>query len=384
MQARAVAGRASTNDLKETLRMKFLRPSGAGLLPAAVALSLLTGLHAGAQAADAGLAYVSNQAGELSVIDLATMEVTGEFSSPGKEPRGLGVTADGKLLITANRADGNISVIDRTSGKLIKTIAIGKNPEFVRTRGQMAFVSFEPSSDGKPPPKPGTPEAVAAEKAKDDDDDKEPAYIAVVDLKQGKVLRKIKGGLETEGIEFSADGKHILVTNEEDDNVTVHNIASGKLVKTIDLKAYGDRPRGIKRAPDGKSYVTTIEHGNTLVVIDDKYKAVKSVPTGDTPYGLAFDRSGERLFVANSKSKTLQVYNAKTYETIKTIPTGERCWHFSFTPDDKQILLACGRSNEVVVIDAATLEPTKRIADKKLPWGIVTYPKSVGSLDWPE
>jgi hypothetical protein len=26
----------------------------------------------------------------------------------------------------------------------------------------------------------------------------------------------------------------------------------------------------------------------------------------------------------------------------------------------------------------------KRIPDKKLPWGIVTYPKSVGSLDWPE
>jgi hypothetical protein len=26
----------------------------------------------------------------------------------------------------------------------------------------------------------------------------------------------------------------------------------------------------------------------------------------------------------------------------------------------------------------------KTIEDKKLPWGIVTYPKSVGSLDWPQ
>ncbi|MBN9203234.1 amine dehydrogenase large subunit [Methylibium petroleiphilum] len=364
--------------------MKFHRPRGATLLPA-FAISLVVGLQAApAQAAgEAGLAYVSNQNGELSVIDLATMEVTKEFSSPGKEPRGLGVTADGKLLVTANRADGNISVIDRETGKLLSTVVIGKNPEFVRTRGHMAFVSFEPASDGKPPPKPGSPEAMAAEKAKDDDDES-PAYVAVVDLKAGKVLRRIRGGLETEGIEFSADGKHILVTNEEDDNITVHNIATGKKIKTVDVKPYGDRPRGIKRAPDGKSYVATIEHGNTLVVMDGKYKVVKSVPTGDTPYGLAFDRSGERLFVANAKSKTLQVYNAKTYETIKTIPTGERCWHFTFTPDDKQLLIACGRSNEVVVIDATTLEPTKRIADKKLPWGIVTYPKSVGSLDWPE
>lgn len=336
-----------------------------------------------AQAAPGGQAYISNQAGNISVVDLATLEVTGEIDAFGKEPRGIGVTADGKWLITANRSDGNISVIDRTTGKLLKNIVIGKNPEFVRTRGHFAFVSFEPSSTGGPPPKPGSPEAMAAEKAKDDDDES-PAYIAVVDLNAGKVLRRIRGGMETEGIEFSADGKHILVTNEADDNITVHNIASGKKVKTIDVKPYGDRPRGIKRAPDGKSYVATIEHGNTLVVIDAKYNVVKSVPTGDTPYGLAFDRSGERLFVANSKSKNLQVYNAKTYETVQTVPTGERCWHFSFTPDDSQILVACGRSNEVVVIDAKTLEPVKHIDDKKLPWGLVTYPKAFGSLDQPE
>lgn len=338
---------------------------------------------ASAQAAPGGQAYVSNQAGNVSVIDLATLEVTGEIDAYGKEPRGLGVTADGKWLITANRSDANISVIDRVTGKLVKNIAIGKNPEFVRTRGPLAFVSFEPASVGGPPPKPGSPEEKAMQEKKGDDN-AGPAYIAVVDLKAGKVLRRIKGGLETEGIEFSADGKHILVTNEEDDNITVHHIASGKKVKTIDVKPYGDRPRGIKRAPDGKSYVATIEHGNTLVVIDAKFNVVKSVPTGDTPYGLAFDRSGERLFVANSKSKNLQVYNAKTYETIQTVPTGDRCWHFSFTPDDRQILVACGRSNEVVVIDSTTLEVVKRIDDKKLPWGLVTYPKSFGSLDQPE
>jgi YVTN family beta-propeller protein len=37
----------------------------------------------------------------------------------------------------------------------------------------------------------------------------------------------------------------------------------------------------------------------------------------------------------------------------------------------------------VVVIDAGTLEVTKRIANKGLPWGIVTYPKAYGSLDQP-
>jgi YVTN family beta-propeller protein len=201
---------------------------------------------------------------------------------------------------------------------------------------------------------------------------------------RGKVLRTVLGGLETEGIEFSTDGKHILITNEAANSVTVHRIKDGKLVKTVDTAPYGTRPRGIKRAPDGKSYVATIEHGNAFVVLDGAYNVVKSVPTGEFPYGASFDRKGERLFIAAAKAKVLQVFDAKTYEPIKSVPTGDRCWHFSFTPDDSQILVACGRSNEVVVIDAKTLEPVKRIDDKKLPWGLVTYPKAFGSLDQPE
>ncbi|HEY6896433.1 MAG TPA: hypothetical protein VI279_04170, partial [Rhodocyclaceae bacterium] len=105
--------------------------------------------------------------------------------------------------------------------------------------------------------------------------------------------------------------------------------------------------------------------------------------TAKTPYGVAFDRSGARIFVAANKDKLLQVFDAKSFEKIKDIPTGERCWHFSFTPDDKQILVACGKSKEVVVIDADTLEVTTRIGDMGMPWGIVTYPKAMGSIDRP-
>lgn len=335
----------------------------------------------------AGLAYVSNQEGEISVIDLATLETVGGIPPGASSPRGIGISEDGAYLITANREEGNVSIIERQTGKLARQVPIGENPEFVRVRGAYAFVSYEPESEGGPPPKPGSPEALALEKkraeAREKDDDDERAQIAVVDIAQGTVARRIMGGMETEGIEFSADGKNILITNEADDTITVHEIETGKLVKSIDTKPHGPRPRGIKMAPDGKSYVATLEHGNKLLVLDEKFDPVKTVPTGNVPYGVAFDRKGERLFVALAHGKALQVFDAKTLAPIKEVPTGTRCWHFTFTPDDKQILVACGRSNEVVVIDAATLTEVKRIEDKKLPWGIVTWPKSVGSLDVP-
>lgn len=345
-------------------------------------LGLLTITGCGAGDTPAGLAYVSNQDDDVSVIDLATMTTVGKIATGAAGPRGIGISEDGKLLVTANRDAGNVSVIERSSGKLLRQVQIGENPEFVRVRGALAFVSFEPESKGGPPPKPGSPEALELEKQREQEGTV-PAQVAVVDLEQGKVLRNIVGGVETEGIEFSTDGQHILITNEADDTISVHDIASGKMIKSIETTKYGARPRGIKRAPDGKSYLATLEFGNKVLVLDARFEPVKTFPTGEVPYGIAFDRKGERLFVALARGKALQVFDAKTYTEIKRVPTGERCWHFSFTPDDSQILVACGRSHEVVVIDAAKLEVSKRITGKALPWGVVTWPRSVGSLDAP-
>jgi DNA-binding beta-propeller fold protein YncE len=275
-----------------------------------------------------------------------------------------------------------LSIIDRASGALRKRVPIGKNPEFVRIRGDFAFVSFEPAAVGGPPPAPGS-EAAAALAKEREDDDAEPARIAVIDLQQGKVVREIVGGMETEGIEFSADGKRLLITNEADDNVSVHDIASGKLLRRISTKKYGSRPRGIKVAPDGKSYGVTLEYGNKLLILDTAFKVKKVIPTGDTPYGLAFDRAGKRILVALAKGGAIQVFDAKTFTEIGRGTTGKRCWHFTFTPNDQQILVACGKSNEVVVLDANSLQEVKRYPDFKTPWGVITWPKSVGSLDQP-
>lgn len=347
-------------------------------LVVAASVSMTIGMTA--NAADRGKAYVSNQNGGVSVIDLNTLKSIGNIDVKADGPRGLGVSDDGKLLVVATRDNGSVSVIDTATNEVINQIKVGQNPEFVRIKGDYAFVSYEPSAKGGPPPVPGSAEALAAEK-EDDDDDKEPARIGIIDLKLGKKIREITGGPETEGIEFSKDGKQLVITNEADNTVTVHNIKTGKLLKTIKTQKYGDRPRGIKVSPDGKTYLATLEYGNKFMVMNKNFKVLRTVDTGATPYGIAYDRKGERIFVAANKAKTLEVYNAKTYEKIKDIPTGNRCWHFTFTPDDKEILLACGKSDAIIVIDAEKLEVTQQIEDKKLPWGVVTYPKSMGSLD---
>jgi YVTN family beta-propeller protein len=322
-----------------------------------------------------GVAYVTNQDKGVSVISLDNFTVVDTIDIEAKEPRGLGVTDDGKLLITANREGGDVSVIDTATKKVVKHIPIGQNPEFVRVFRDFAYVSYEPSAKAGPPPKPGE---------KEDDDDgapKLPAGIAIIDLKAMKVVKTIMSGPETEGIEFSHDGTMMLVTNEGDNTITVYDIKSGKLVSKVDTHKLGDRPRGIKASPDGKTYVVSLEYGNKILLLDNKFKPGKTIATAQGPYGIAFDKSGKRLLVAAFKDKQLQVFNGKTFELEKTVPIGDRCWHFTFTPDEKNLMIACGRSQEVLVLDGATYEPVNHVKDLNLPWGIVTFPRAMGSLD---
>jgi YVTN family beta-propeller protein len=336
------------------------------------------------------VAYVTSETGGVGVIDLDQMTLKTTYALGDDGPRGLSLTADGKHLLLANKKPGDLSEVDTATGKVVRRVKIGKNPEFVRVHGNFAYVTYEPGENGGPPGAKDAGGPPAAEKAGggppaggkgDDDANEPPAEIAIVDLKSMKVLRSVKSGHETEGVEFSRDGRELLVTNEGDDTVSVYRTGSGAPVREVKLVA-GSRPRGIKLSPDGKVFVVTLENSSKFVVLDaGSLATLKTVDTKLGPYGVAFDPSGKRLMVAAARDKTLQVFDAKTYEHVTDVPVGQRCWHFSFTPDGSKLLLACGRSNAVYVLDAGNYQTIKQIEGMPLAWGIVTYPRASGSIE---
>jgi YVTN family beta-propeller protein len=321
------------------------------------------------------VAYVSEEEGGISVIDLGTLQVIRRVHPEDLAPRGIGVSFDGKYLITSNKDTADVAVFSTPRLRLVRRLHIGDNPEFIKLdpAGDRLFATFEPGSEGGPPG------------ADDDDDDanEPPAQIAsfhIGDWVPGPVST---AGKETEGLEFSPDGKLMLVANEAQNNIGVFDEATGAHVRDIDLKPYGIRPRGVKVSPLETGYAVTMEASGTLLTMDTNFNVLKSVPTAAKPYGVAFDRAGKRIFVSAAMARKLQVFSADSLQLLAEIPTGQRCWHFTFTPDDSKILLACGRSNNVVVIDANSYKPIQTIQGFKVPWGIVTYPRSYGSLALP-
>ncbi|HXZ91382.1 MAG TPA: beta-propeller fold lactonase family protein [Burkholderiales bacterium] len=321
----------------------------------------------------ANVAYVTSQSGGVTVLDTTTLQPIAQIAV-GPGPRGIAITPDGRRLLTANQKTADVSVVDTVSRKELRRIPVGKNVEFMRISpdGKLALVTYEPSSTGKP-----------GKETKESEESEVPAEVAVIDLGSWGVVGRMKAAPETEGIEFSPDGKFAVVANEGDNTVAVYDLAARRKVRTIDVSRYGSRPRGVKLAPDGRHYVVTLENSNNFLLLDSDFKVLRSVPTEKGPYGVAFDRDGRRIWIAAARSSRLQVFDAKSLAPLASIPVGKRCWHFSFTPDARSLLLACGRSNAVEVVDPDTYKVIDTLKGYELPWGIVTYPKSAGSLDAP-
>ena len=77
------------------------------------------------------------------------------------------------------------------------------------------------------------------------------------------------------------------------------------MTKTIKV---GQRPRGIDFTRDGKFVIVAVGDDDTIQVIDAKTQAiVDSLPSGPDPELFAQDAAGKTLYVANENDNTVTV-----------------------------------------------------------------------------
>ena len=127
------------------VRFKAARIACASVLAPSLALA------ASLAHAAAPTAYVTTENAGVGVIDLDSLSLSKTWDVGKDGPRGLSLNKDGTRLYVANKATSDLSEIDTSTGKVVQRVKIGKNPEFVRVRGHLAFVSYEPSSTGAAP-----------------------------------------------------------------------------------------------------------------------------------------------------------------------------------------------------------------------------------------
>lgn len=83
---------------------------------------------------------VSNRvANTVSVIDMQTLKTTGEFAVSGG-PDCMELTADGTQLWVTQRFAGRVAVLEMPSGKLLKSVRVGRSPHGIYFHNRAALV----------------------------------------------------------------------------------------------------------------------------------------------------------------------------------------------------------------------------------------------------
>ena len=115
-----------------------------------------------------------------------------------------------------------------------------------------------------------------------------------------------------------------------------------------------------------------------MTVVDAERHAVVATVDLDgrraRPVGVVTSPDGSQVYVANGRSNTVSIVDAKTNREEAVIEVGARPWGIDITPDGAQLLTANGLSNDLSVVDIASRTVTATIPVGTRPWGVVVVP----------
>lgn len=268
-------------------------------------------------------------------------------------------SADIAYYFTANEG-GSISKIDAATNEVASTIDVA---------GSVHNVQVSP--DGKM-----IGATVMPEMADSDDSMEMNGQAWLFDTETDERLQVIEVGKHPAHIVFTENGKYALVTNNEDDSVTVIDMASFEVVETIGT---GKGPHGFRITADSqKAYIANIGEDTVSVVNLDTMKEEKRIKVGKTPVTTGISSDGKTLAVPLSEENVVAIVDLAT-DQVEKIPVGKGPAQVYIDINNEFAYVANqgtedAPSNSVSVVDLATKKVTATIETGKGTHGVVTSP----------
>src|SRR5690242_9631288 len=91
--------------------------------------------------------------------------------------------------------------------------------------------------------------------------------VSLVDVKGGQVVDEVPCGRRPAGLAITPDGRRVLVTASFSGDLSVLEIAAGKLLPAGSLRL-GFGPVGVAVSPDGKLAYVALESGAAVAVVE--------------------------------------------------------------------------------------------------------------------
>ncbi len=307
-----------------------------------------------------GLLFVENsQGGDVTVIDAATLKVTGTIPiglSPDEivaSPRGDVLYLDRIVRRDDGRPTGNgeLVAIDPSTSAILWRAPLHGSPNHIAVSpdGKRVYITIVSGS-----------------------------WVVIVDPAKRAVVDSVDVGTGPHDIEVSHDGKHVYVGLIRGTDVTEFDADTKAIIRKI---SFDQNVRPIALSHDESRLFVQLSRTHAIMVVDTKtgkilQKVAMPLPAGktlpdsmpiDVNHGLRVTPDGKFLIANGSLFDIATIWAIPSMKLIATIPVGHDPNWIVVSPDAKRAFVSNRRSDDVSVIDLATYKEVARIKVGKYP-----------------
>lgn len=195
--------------------------------------------------------------------------------------------------------------------------------------------------------------------------------VSIIDLEQQKRIAGIKMDpyYKPHGLALTQDGSKLYVTCEASRVVVEVDVAAQKIARTFRLTV--DAAHMLALSPDDQWLLVTSQWDNNVTIFDVKTGEVrKSLATGKGPEGVTVSPDGKEAWVVNRVWQTLTIIDLATMKKVQSMSCEHNPMRDLFTPDGTTLVVTSALSNEIALVDRAKREVVARIKTGDFPVGM--------------
>lgn len=221
---------------------------------------------------DTLLAVTAESKKAVLLIDFRTGALSRVLPSGGRATHMLSLSTDDSKMVTANIADGTISVIDPSGSDSAATIRVTTAPEGIAIApdGRSAWVGSDRDS-----------------------------VVVVVDLRKTQPVDTLRGFGLPYRLAITPDGRRAIITDPMKAQVRIFDVSTRRERATLDIPADSvvataevpgsPSPEGVTVSRDGRWAFVTLQGRNRVITIDiDRARIVGWAPTGTWSDGIGY------------------------------------------------------------------------------------------------
>lgn len=298
--------------------------------------------------------FVSDEAQDVvHVLDGLSGRREGTLAT-GKRPRGLALSPDRRILFVAASNSHRIELWDVRTLAHLRDIASGSDPERIALSpdGRTVYAANEDRS-----------------------------AVSFIDVESGQVTREVAVGAEPEGIGVSPDGRLVVVTSEVANTAHLIDARSGAVVDNL---VVGSRPRDVRFLLGGRELWVSSEQRGTISVFELPSRRllrtidlVAAFPNLATVQAVEMEvtSDGRRVFVALGRGDGVAEIEPVSGKVVRRFPAGHRTWGIGLSPDGARLYGAAGLAGSATIIDLRTNKVTHTVKLGGKPWTAEAAPR---------